>query len=117
MTVAVGDDPVKRSPGDRHTQAVARSVTRRISVSSALLDLEGYVSATVLVHPFPRSDDTFAHLVEDSMLRFRPRRPEVLAALIRASYPSARIVARSTLGALGGPPVWYAYRDGTLMVD
>jgi len=75
------------------------------------------MSASVQVHAFPRSDKTFVSFVEDAITSSRTVDPDALAARVQTAYPLARIVPQSSLGTLGGPLIWYAYRDGTLIPD
>jgi hypothetical protein len=69
--------------------------------------------STLRLHAHPSSDDAFARLVNELLARERPSDPASLEALVRLQYPSARIVAQSSLAAVGPELVWYAYRDGS----
>ena len=65
-----------------------------------------------MVKALPHNDEAFVRHVEEAMRRMAPSDPDALAALVRARYPSVRIVAQSSLAAMGAGIVWYAYRDG-----
>lgn len=65
-----------------------------------------------MVKALPHDDEAFARHVEEALRRMAPSDPDALAALVRARYPSVRIVAQSSLAGFGVGIVWYAYRDG-----
>jgi hypothetical protein len=73
----------------------------------------------VEVHSFPSTDARFRATVARTMERYSPLDPTVLAAFLRPIYPAVEVVERDDLATLdiGGPAVWYAFRDGEGVPD
>src|SRR5689334_762488 len=86
--------------------------TYRDCMSVLLSAPEDGVSEQVILRAVPHNDEAFARHAEEARRRMAPSDPDALAALLRARYPSVRIVAQSSLAAFGVGIVWYAYRDG-----
>ncbi|MEZ0240550.1 MAG: hypothetical protein ACAH65_07110 [Chloroflexota bacterium] len=79
--------------------------------------VEGYsLDVDVELRTFPSSDREFGHFTRTALLELRePRSAERLQRSLRSRYPTAIVKVQVELARHGeGPPVWYAFRSGSV---
>ena len=67
---------------------------------------------------FPKDDGELNAYVEACELELIGQASldaESLERLVQRRYPAARVHEQSRLGSVGGPVLWYVYRDGSLV--
>jgi PAS domain-containing protein len=79
--------------------------------------VEGYpLDVELELRTFPSSDRDFGRFARATVLELaEPRSPEALQRRLRSRYPAAIVKVQVELARHGeGPPVWYAFRSGSV---
>jgi len=82
--------------------------------------VEGYpLDVDLELRTFPSSDGDFGRFARASVLELtEPRSPDGLQRRLRSRYPAAVVKVQVELARHGeGPPVWYAFRSGSVGVS